>query len=322
VGTTCVDATSTGNAFVLAAHGGRVPFSLAQASPSLLASRCAGPRDAAILPLLPTPQPSVARIRRGRLTVSFAGSRTFAADGFAGTVVSDVTVHLGRPGRLTRVRTTPAHRTPRRALQVRLGAALAGSAVEQLAADSDPGVCTPLGACGALGTLTIRPRPTDTLAQLEAVAPSGRAAPDLNAAAGLKAGSGISVFGSAIWPPSGTVDAALAQGPAGCTDSAPLEGGLLTLRAVHGRLLAAYSAATDLTGVPSVTGCPGPLGGSASTALAEGSVPISRLSRRRITIRLTTGSRFQDYGYRIRTTADLTLTLIRISTRAITFPAF
>jgi hypothetical protein len=257
------------------------------------------------------------------LTVAFARSRTFAADGFAGTVASDVTVRLGRPGRTTRVKTTPPTGTARRGLQVRLRVALAGSVVEQVVADPDPGICTPLGACGAIGTLTIRPRRTDTSAQLEAVAPAGRPAPYLNAAAGLGAGGagGISALGSALWPPGGTVDAVIANGLAQCTDSAPLAGGLLTLGAAHGRLLAAYSGAGYLTGVPSVTGCPGPVGGSASTALAEGSVPLSRLARRRITIRLTTRSSFQDYGYRIRTAADLTLTLIQVSARAITIPS-
>ena len=126
------------------------------------------------------------------------------------------------------------------------------------------------------------------------------------------------MFGTALWSPGGTVDATIAQGLAQCTDSAPWAGGLLTLGAMHGRLIAAYSGA----GVPSLTGCPGPGGLSTSTALAEGTVPLRQLARRRVTIRLTRGSGFQDYGYRIRTTADLTLTLIRLSTQAITVPAF
>ncbi len=113
-------------------------------------------------------------------------------------------------------------------------------------------------------------------------------------------------------------DAMIGQNLTQCTDSAPLHGGLLTLVAAHGRLTAAYSATGFLAGAPSVTGCPGPGGFSASTALAAGSVPLSWLARRRITIRLTTGGGFQDYGYRLRTTPDLTATLIRLSARAVT----
>ncbi len=324
MGTTCADATPTQDAFVLAAPGGEVQFGLAQASPSLLATRCAGPRDAVILPLLPSPRFSVTTVRRGRLTVALTGSRSFAADGFAGTVVSDVVIRLGRPGRPTRVRSAPATGAPRSALRVRLRATLVGSVVEHVAADPDPGVCAPLGACGAIGTLTIRPRPTDAPAEVEAVGPAGRPGPGLNSVTRTGAGRAgrISVFGTAPWSPGGTVDATIAQGLDQCSDSAPWTGGLLTLGAVHGRLIAAYSGTGYLSGLPSPTGCPGPGGVSTSTALAEGTVPLSRLARRRVTIRLTTGTGFHDYGYRIRTTADLTLTLIRVSTQAIAIPPF
>ena len=106
VGTACTDVTSTQDPFTLIARHGRVRFNLAQASSALLATRCAGPRDDAIIPRLPAPRLSVARLRRGRLTVGLGGSRSFSDDGFAGTVVSDLMVRLGRPGRTTRVRTS------------------------------------------------------------------------------------------------------------------------------------------------------------------------------------------------------------------------
>ena len=89
----------------------------------------------------------------------------------------------------------------------------------------------------------------------------------------------------------------------------------------RGRLIAAYSGTGFLTGVPSLTGCPGPGGVSLTTPLAAGTVSLSRLARRRITVRLTTGSHFQDYGYGIRTTSDLTLTLTRLGGRVITVPS-
>lgn len=314
IGTTCTDAISTQQAFELAARDGRVRFSLAQASPSLFGTRCAGPRDDAIIPALPAPQMSVARILRGRLAIGLAASHSFSVDGFSGTVLSNLTLRLGRPGRTTGTGSTLGTGKPQRALRVRLRASLAGSVVEHAAADPSPGACTPLGACGAIDTLTIRPRATPTTAQIDAVMRPGQAAPSLNGIA--RAAGRMSLVGTAFWPSGGTLDAAFGQGPAQCTDSTSWTGGLVTLVATHHRLIAGYSA----VGASSLTECPGPAGNTEGNPLAEGSVPLSRLTRRRITIRLTTGGDVQDYGYGIRTTANLTLTLTRLSWKAITRP--
>lgn len=70
------------------------------------------------------------------------------------------------------------------------------------------------------------------------------------------------------------------------------------------------------------TRCPGPEDESA-VPLTGGAVPLDRLRRRTITLALTTGPSFLDYGYDIRSVAHLTLTLTRVRTRArvITEPA-
>ncbi len=314
---TCTDAVSALGALELQVRHGQVRFRLAQNANPLLTTRCAGPRDDVILPLLPAPQLSLARIRRGRLTVGLGVTRSFAGDGFAGTIVSDLALHLERAGETTRVRTGLTGGRPHHQRQLHLSATLAGSVMEQINADPNPDICGPLGACGATGTLTIQPQRSAGTAQIELTAPVGRPAPALSSL-GSTLGRRTSVLGSAFWDTGSTVDATIVQGSERCTDSGPLGGSIVTLGAIRGRLTASYASAGFPAGTASFTGCPGPAGVSVTTPLAAGSVSLSRLARRRITIRMTMGTGFQDYGYGIRTTPHLTLTLIRRSVRTAT----
>ena len=131
----CLDATATGNSFMLPVRHGRVAFTLVGASPSLLSTRCAGPLDSDVMPEIPAPTLPLSAVLRGRRAVSFAASHGFASHGFAGTVESTLTVSLGRPGR-TSVTGTRDHSLPFRQIQVLYRATLSGSIVEHIAGPS------------------------------------------------------------------------------------------------------------------------------------------------------------------------------------------
>lgn len=303
----CVDAASFPLAFQLPVGHGRIRFDLAQASPSVLATRCAGPRDASILPLLPVPAVRLAAIRHGHRVLAIDVSRSFAADGFSGNITADLTISLGRAGRPSAINLSGARR---RALRLVFRAAVSGSVAEQVTGDADPSTCGPLGACGTQGTITIRPRAGHGTADIGSVAPAGRPAPGLHAAAGLgPARPRLTMFGSVFWRSAGSVTAQIA----GCTDTARLAGGTIALLSTRHRLRAVYNPLAA-SGGPAQTACPGPLPTSLATAAATGSVPLARLADRRITIRLRSGARALDDGYRIRTVPGLILTLTRVRT--------
>jgi hypothetical protein len=308
----CVDADSAGDDVTLAVRRGQVFFAIGSRFAPLLTTRCAGPRDAAILRLLPTPQLSLAAVRRGLVSVPILAARSFSADGFAGTVTSDVVFHLARPGRTTRVRAQSVGK-PRRALEVSYHATLTGSVVEQITGGPSA-ACEPLGACGLTGTLTLHPPTARGTGQINAAAPAGRPAPSLLDAAGFGvhgALSGISIWGQASWTGRGTAAIHIGRGLSQCHDTSLAAPGFVLLLPQRHRLVAVLSAAT-----PTASACPGPVSTNGlAGALAAGGVPIGNLARRRIRIPLTTGTSFNDYGYHVRTVPHLTLILHRVAMR-------
>jgi hypothetical protein len=312
----CVDATNVGNFFSLPVEHGKVLFTLAGAGPTLLSSRCAGPLDGDVMPAIPTSALALGAVLRGRTTVALAGSRSFASHGFAGTVQSTLTIALGRPGRTQRAQTgNPAPGF--RQIQVRYRATLSGSVVEHVSGSADPAICTPLGSCGSAGTLTLTPGASGLQANLTVLARARTPYRDLLAAVGLargRAGKALFTTGAVTWK-GGTVAAELGQGSTTCRDTAPLGPGGIILQAGGGRLQARYLSGFGALGTR--TRCPGPAGTIASS-VATAAIPVSQLARRTITISLTKGSTFSDYGYQVRAVPDLTLTLTRVGVRKVT----
>jgi hypothetical protein len=81
-GSYCVDVATTGEFLPMPVRANRVTVSLAGAFPSLLVTRCAGPRDPDVIPQLPVRSLSVASLTRGRSIISLVVSRPLSAHGF------------------------------------------------------------------------------------------------------------------------------------------------------------------------------------------------------------------------------------------------
>jgi hypothetical protein len=310
----CLDATATGNSFTLPVRHGRVTFTLAGASPSLLATRCAGPLDSDLLREIAAPTLPLGTVLRGRRAVALTAAGTFASHGFAGTVESTVTMALGSPGR-NELSGSQNQSSPIRQIQVLYRASLSGSVLERIAGAANPDICAPLGSCGLSGMVTLAPRATGVAASISAVGVARTPLRDLLTAVGVSTGGptkGIVTIGTVTWD-GGTTIAKLAQASTTCSDSAPLGGGDILLTSGKGRLEAQF----EPYGFDTATGrtrCPGP-GDTNAPALATAIVPASRLTHRTIRLSLTTGSSFSDSGYTVQTIPHLTLTLTRIGVR-------
>lgn len=314
----CLDANQAGGVVSVRVRRGHMTFSLAHGSPPLLSTRCAGPRDADVLPHLPAPTLPLTALKHGQTSISLAASRPLAAHGFAGSITSTLVIHVGRPGKPRPQRSGSPHGHARagRQVVVTYRAKLRGTIVEEIRGAANPLVCGALGSCGLTGTITITPPTSATTGRLtvEALATTPRR--KLLAAAGLGPGSPGHVrgFGVLGWDATGTVAADLRQGSEHCVDSAP--GGALELIFVTGGGRWRLSTLPGgVLGVPPAPGihCPGPA--LASEATGSAAVPLSSLDQRTARVALTTGSTVHDDGYRVRIVPHLRLTLTRVKIR-------
>jgi hypothetical protein len=312
----CLDATGAGQGASLLVRHERVTFSLARESPTLLVTRCAGPRDADVVPHLPTPTLSLAALKRGRATISLTASHPLKAHGFVGSITSTIVLHLGRPGRTrTENDSAPRGATKRgREIDVAYRASLNGSVVEEIRGVSDPLECGPVGSCGLTGTITLTPHVTASASLLvDAKATTPRR--ELLAAAGLGPGSagGVTGFGVMDWGGGGSVMSDLSQGTERCRDMTRLgPGGLLI--ATSRRRWAVSTFPGGVIGFPDTnTRCPGP--SLTAATIVGNTAPLSSLDKRTTRIALTRGSTVTDDGYRVRIVPYLTLTLTRVRVR-------
>jgi hypothetical protein len=309
----CLDATSTGESLPLPIRHDRVVFTLADTSPPLLASHCAGPLDSDIIPALPAPALALAAVLHGRRTISLASSRSYSSHGFADTVQSRLSIRLGRPGHATTTSAVPEAGRYHE-IFVTYRATVAGSVLERVSGDADPDMCTLIGSCGVFGTLTLIPDIAGGKAAIDAIAPAGRPYQDLLAAVGLStrgSAKGVEAVGQVSWN-GGVLESDLSQGSTSCRDSAPLGPGAITLAAAKGRLEAQYTPGSTFM---LRTRCPGPEDAGVQ-AFATGEIPLTRLAHRTIRLRLTSGASYSDYGYTVRTIPHLTLTLTRVRVSA------
>jgi hypothetical protein len=318
-GSHCVDVATTGEFLRLPVRAGRVSVSLAGAFPSLLVTRCAGPRDPDVIPQLPVRSLSVAGLTKGRAVISLVVSRPLSAHGFSGSISSTIALYLGTPGRTTGAGGTssgpPGSRSTRvRQIDVGYRATISGSVVEQVRGAPNQLLCAPLGSCGLTGTITLTPHARTGHATLTAQELASGPRRALLAAVGLSPGpaAGVTGFGAVRWSGAGSMAADLTQGPERCGDAVKLDSGDLLMRTARGRLGVSYTP-SGLDGTLQATRCPGPL--PADAVAAAGGVPVSMLGRRTTRIRLTTGFEAADDGYDIRFVPDMTLTLTRVSRR-------
>ncbi|HEX3979432.1 MAG TPA: hypothetical protein VHW96_24380 [Solirubrobacteraceae bacterium] len=310
----CVDATPAGQGALFAVRHGHVTVSLARESAGLLVTRCAGPRDADVLPYLPSPTVPVATLERGDTEISLAVSHPLDAHGFAGSITSTIVLHLGRPGRPRTEKNTASRgeTKPGREIDVTYRATLDGSVVEEIRGAADPLECGPVGACGLTGTTTLAPHVESARATLIVDARTTTPRQEMLAAAGLGPGSpgGVTGTGVVSWRGGGSVLADLSQGSERCRDTAPFGGGGLLITTGHGQWRARVFPGGLLE---TSTRCAGPI--LSAGTIASNAAPLSSLDRRITRIALTSGSATQDDGYRVRIVPYLTLTLTRLRVR-------
>jgi hypothetical protein len=310
----CSDhAKAQGGFFALPVHGGRLDVGLDHAQQSVFGTRCAGPLNSDLAGALPHQTVSLARVRRGQLTIDLSGSTPFAAGGFSGTVDSTVALALGRPRTQPRHVPAPPGSTPTRFTTVSYGIShLGGEATATVRASGDSAVCGPFDACGLHGTISVTPRGgSDGSAFLTATAPERRSERDLLTVLGLETGgdtSGISVGGGGDAAMSGQVTADLTQNGGACTDQVALQQTEIVLRKHAGRLMISVSPLGSQAADPLRTRCPGPALGS--HPLTSASLPLNVLQHSRFTVNLH-GDAFHDGPYSVTTRSTLTVSLQR-----------
>jgi hypothetical protein len=243
--------------------------------------------------------------------LDLAGTRSFAADGLAGTVSSTLALDLGKPiaqqGGGTSfppgVKATRMRQVFQSVSVTRAGGSLGIS----VSGTSDPGLCQPLDSCLMHGTLTAAVLPHQATGYLVAFGPAARPYRDFLAALGAASSAdprGISVVGGIGWSSGGSISANLDQIQS-CTDSAPLGGGSVTLAGQGGGLSATYRLADPLR-----TRCPGPVLANGAT-LASGLIGRRQLERRTFVLRLGGRGPLDDDGYAGTTSIRLSITLRR-----------
>ena len=291
----------------------------------ILAGRCAGPRAQDIAAAFPVRRLPVAALRRSGTRLDLGADAPFTAGGFTGTVRSTVSLEIdrARPPRLpggTR-RSRPARRRERALTLTYAVERVTGAVRTDLAAVEDSRRCEPLDACGLSGSLVRGFDGGDGTATVHA---SGRASRtsrgDLRAAVGLAPGDPgrVRTFGFGTWrTPDAAVVAELsrADGTGPCRDRVPVETAEVELRAVGGRLQASLFGGAGGPGglAPLRTRCPGGDATAGGRSLATGSVPLSALRAREVTIRLTRGRSTLSAPFRVTSRPDVTIVLRRTS---------
>jgi hypothetical protein len=301
-GSSCADAGYTGSDLPFTVWRGRARMTLTAASPSLLQTRCAGPLDGDLASVLPSVTVPLSRLTRGRTQILLERDRSFAANGFAGTVSSTLSISLGRPGRWEVQRVTPV---PLHTLTLAYRATLAGRLTAAVSGDADEGLCGPLGACGASGTESLAPT---AVGQAQFVAQARAKHPYAQLRQALRTGvapRGVQIYGYLSWPGGGRITANLHSSSGNCTDHAGLGGAQAFADLGGNRMSVRFSIGAYTEALR--TRCPGPFAPQGS--FATGHAPDSILRRPTAIIPLTSGTVFRDDGYTGRLTSTLTITL-------------
>jgi hypothetical protein len=293
---------------------------------SLLATRCAGPRDGDLSSAGPRLMLPVGELLRGERRIDLRRVRAFATHGFAGTVTSTVTLRLGKPrnagnggggGFPSGVKTVRTRIVTERLSLVRLR----GTVTESFHGSPNADVCALLDSCGALGTITLRPTSHAPTAQLIASGPARLRYRDFLVALGVLPGSptpGIGVDGSVTWDDNGTAVEHLLQ-PSRCSGAGRLSDGSVSIDVQRTRAVFSYSRFESLD-----TECPGPIAAAvnAPSSLLSGAAARRILGARTFTVVVNRGSSLQDDGYigSVHGSLGLTLRRGRLTQQVITEP--
>jgi hypothetical protein len=291
-----------------------------------LSTRCAGPAYQDMVALLPVQPLPRAILHGGTRLVDLSTERAFSAHGFSGTLRSTVKLRIGPSRGEERLRGRFGH-SSLRSVDISYRVTRVSGGV-RVAFRGEPGRCVGLDACGTSGTLTVSPGTSRGRFDVSAVGGGTQPWSELLSALHLTGGRrshDVFVGGTGRWSsPSGTLAAGVSDADSGaaCHDAVPLGRGLLIGAAISGRFVVQYVDYAGL-GLPAHTRCAGPLLSDAASenALASGSVPLSALRRKVITVRLNRGSRTHAAaGYVLSSRSSLTLRLRRASVRRHVFP--
>lgn len=311
----CSDAVSDGGDASFPVHGGRATVSLRRMTSSLLATRCAGPRDSDVFALLPQPVVAVSTLDHKGTVVSLVTAAALDAHGFEGSVSSSLKMQVGRPAPFPTLEGQGSGHGSGgvrfREIDVHYRASVTGSIQEDVQAATNPLVCGPLGSCGLHGTVTLTPHARHVAIDFSAGELASQPKRDLLAAVGLAPGSphGLTAAGIGTWSDGGSVRSDVSQGTERCQDTAPLGLGTLVLASSGDRVQLAYGPGSLLAASPVATDCPGPLPTGATPAMQIAA--LAALRRRTIRLALTARSTAFDDGYVVHFVPHLTVTLTR-----------
>jgi hypothetical protein len=293
----------------------------------VLRTRCAGPLTRDVASLLPTRTISERAVRRGGAKLDFSADGEFAAHGLAGTLHSNLVLHVGKGSNVLQSQQQAAPPTRTRVSRTRFlevfyrVESVSGRVVTSVHGLTDPDLCGPLDSCGLLGTITTAPSASTGDGYVFAYASTKHTRRDLRRAVGLAPGPvprGVHRAGYFQWEDAGSVTSDLTRaGAPACADSAPLAGGGLLDLGFSGTHATArlYGGDVIVGADPLRTRCPGPSSSDARGGLAAGTVPLRALGARRATLRLTRGSSLNGNGYRGATRPDVTVAIQRTRVR-------
>lgn len=277
----------------------------------LLGSRCLGPADADLAPLLPTVLVDRGSLRRGGRALDFSATRAFASNGLAGTIRSSVKMHLGR-AQISLDPEALLDAPMGEFRQRRLRELTATYSIERMTGSVETrfngflaaGLCAGLDSCGSTGSTRITPGPVAGEAEFTASGPRRLTRRQLSAALGLSRGPvprGVDVYAFAYWEEdAGNVVTSTRDGDGHtCTERGTLEGGSIQFGFGPKRVSAAYADSGSFYLDPFSSRCPGPeiVDVAGAGPLARGSVPIGELRRRHVTFSLQRGVAFESDGY-------------------------
>jgi hypothetical protein len=306
----------------------RLPSSTSPSN-EILRTRCAGPMAADVAALLPARTVGEHALVHGKRTLDFSADGRFSAHGLAGTVHSDIRLRVLGGRRFPFNTSNPGHRRfhRRRAIDVSYRVErVSGEIGLGVTGRADPDLCGPFDACGITGSVTTSLAASSGFAEVSADAPIRVSRRQLRRAVGLARGRpprGVTADGYASWlRDAGTVVSDLSRnGAPACSDSTPVAGGgSLYFEFPRGHVRASYGTG-GLQGEFDIfrTRCPGPSAVDAPDPIAHGTFPLNLLGRRRVTLRLTRGSRFTSAGYSSRLSPDVTVVLRRTSVDEYTY---
>ena len=311
----CADEQQPSSFLALLPVHGIVTLSLIQPDGSLLTTRCAGPLDADLAKVAPYASLPTSFLLKGRISLDFSRSASFAEAGLAGTVRSTIHMTFGPPTRASGLGLPRRLKYKRiRVVTERLSVARLSSTLHGVIRGvADPDVCGSLDSCGATGLLAPSDRAHGALAELTAGGSARLPYRDFLAALRGKRVPGITIEAE-IGFVSGTLMESVSLPGASCNDSAPYSGGLVLLTAARKTLATAYG------GGPLRTRCPGPFAGGRQ--LAAGHSPRGILRGQSFTLVLRAAGPSADDGYDANWLGAIRITLRhgRVTQRVIRVP--